>query len=397
MASITEHSTFSFEGVIPASKSSFNRAMIVQSYDPKINVIGKGKCDDIAKMRAAVMNLHHSETTFDCGEAGTVLRFMALRVSRETGGFLLTGKHRLFKRPQTELAKLFSQLGVHYHLQDRGMKVDSQGWKIPETPIKVGGSESSQFLSGLLLNCWNLPSEIKIELPTGLVSEDYFKLTLEILKDFGMQWSKEGNLLRIPPHQKPKVLTYHVESDVSSAFAVAALAAVAGQALIRKFPFQSKQPDVVFLSLLKDMGVPCEQRGDDLWVGQAKALWAQPINLQNSPDLFPVMSALAAMAMGESNFFGAPHLKFKESNRIEEVVTFLRRLGVEATEKDDGAIVVGTRNRNSNDLFFDTKDDHRLVMMAAVLKAGGFHIKIQNPEIVAKSFPEFLDIAEGYL
>lgn len=394
---MSEQLGFSFEGVIPASKSSFNRAKIVQSYEPKIKVVGDGLCDDITKMREAVIHLNHNESTFDCGEAGTVLRFLALRVSRDVGSFLLIGKPRLFKRPQTELAKIFSQLKVQYQMQERGMKIDSQGWKIPEKPLKVSGTESSQFLSGLLLNGWNLPEDLKIELPPDLVSEDYFRLTLDILKQFGMEWRLEGGLITIFARQKPSVLNFNVESDVSSTFAVAALAAVAGKALIQKFPFESKQPDIVFLEVLKKMGVPCERRDDSLWIEKSEAINPVDLNIQNCPDLFPVMSALAAIANGETKLFGAPHLKFKESNRIEEVVTFLRRLGVDAEEKDDGAVVRGTSHRNNNELFLDTKDDHRLVMMAAVLKAAGFKIKIQNPEIVAKSFPEFLEIAKGYL
>ena len=230
-----------------------------------------------------------------------------------------------------------------------------------------------------------------------MVSEEYFKLTLDILSQFEMVWHQSGSILRIPSGQKPKIMPFAVESDVSSSFAVAALAAVAGEALILQFPFQSKQPDIVFLEYLKEMRVPLEKRGDSLWVGKAPSLWAIPVNMQNCPDLFPVFSALAAMAYGETVLSGAPHLRYKESNRIEEVVTLLRRLGVEAEEREDGAVIQGTRHRNNNELFLDTKDDHRLVMMAAVLKAGGFKIKIQNPEIVGKSFPEFLDIAKGYL
>ncbi|MEY4617554.1 MAG: hypothetical protein RJB66_2514 [Pseudomonadota bacterium] len=397
MAIMSEESKFTFEGAIPVSKSSYNRAKIIQSFEPKIKVVGEGLCDDIVKMREAINHLSHNELSFDCGEAGTVLRFLAMRVSREAGEFLLIGKPRLFKRPQTELAKIFSQLGINYQMQERGMKIISQGWKLPNKPLKISGSESSQFLSGMLLNCWNLSEDISIELPAEMVSEDYFRLTLDTLKEFGMQWLIEDGLIKVFKNQKPNAITYLVESDVSSTFAVAALAAVSGQALIKQFPFGSKQPDIVFLDVLKRMGVHFEKKEDALWVEQAEQLKAIDLNILNCPDLFPVLSALAATAEGETKLFGAPHLKFKESNRIEEVVTLLRRLGVDAEEQEDGALIRGSKYRNTNELFLDTKDDHRLVMMATVLKAVGFKIKIQNPEIVGKSFPEFLEIAKGIL
>ncbi len=389
--------TFSFEGVIPSSKSTFNRALIIQSYEPKIIVTGDGKCDDIAKMRSAVMNLNRQETVFDCGEAGTVLRFLALRVSRNSGNFLLTGKPRLFKRPQTELLQIFSQLQVKYLMEDRGLRIESKGWKIPLKPLKVSARESSQFLSGIFLNCWELPQEIQIEIPTEIVSGAYFQLTQEILKDFGMIWSQEGDVFIIPPHQKPRVQSYRVESDISSVFAVAALASVAGSALIKQFPFQSKQPDIAFFNILKSMGANLEKRGEDLWVEQSKRLRARDIDLNNCPDLFPVLSALSVVAEGVTVLYGAPQLMHKESNRIDEVVTLLQRLGVHTEARDDGAVIHGQAPTNNNEVLLDAKDDHRLVMMGAVLKAAGFNIRIENSESTTKSFPEFLEIAKGYL
>lgn len=389
--------TFSFEGIIPSSKSTFNRALIIQSYEPQIIVSGDGKCDDIEKMRSAIMNLNRHESTFDCGEAGTVLRFLALRISRNSGNFLLTGKPRLFKRPQTELLQIFSQFQVKYLMEDRGLRIESKGWKIPSKPLRVSARESSQFLSGIFLNCWNLPQEIEIEIPTEIVSGAYFQLTQEILKEFGMEWHQNGNVFVVPPDQKPKVQNYRVESDLSSTFAVVALALVAGSALIKQFPFGSKQPDIAFVEILKSMGATLEQRLGDLWVEKATRLRAQDINLINAPDLFPVLSALSVSAEGVTVLHGAPQLKYKESNRIEEVVTLLQRLGVHAETREDGAVVYGQTARNTNEVLLDAKDDHRLVMMGAVLKATGFIIKIENSESTTKSFPEFLEIAKGYL
>lgn len=390
-------SPFVFEGIIPASKSSYNRAMIIKSFEPRITVVGEGQCDDIVKMRMAIIHLGHHESVFDCGQAGTVLRFLALRLSREQGTFLLTGWPRLFKRPQTELARLFAQLGINYQMVEKGMKIESQGWQIPDKPLKVSGRESSQFLSGLLLNAWKLPKEMQVEIPQDLVSADYFHLTMDIMKGFGFQWREENGLFIVPPHQVPMPLTFKVESDVSSAFAVAALATVRGRAKIKQFPFETGQPDIAFVDILNRMGGKIERCDEDLSVEKVTFLKGAEVNLNSCPDLFPVLCALAALAQGTTRLLGAPHLRFKESNRIQEVVTLLRRLGVNAEECEDGAIIEGTQDRNTGDVFLNTMDDHRLVMMAAVLKAGGFKIRIENAESVTKSFPEFLTIAKGYL
>lgn len=393
----TSNTPFIFDGIIPASKSTFNRALMIQSYEPKIKVSGDGLCDDIVKMRSAVLNLNRHEGVFDCGEAGAVLRFLSLRVSRESGSFLLTGRPRLFKRPQNELLQLFSQLQVRYQMEERGLRIESKGWKIPSKPLKVNARESSQFLSGVLLNSWNLPQPLVIEIPSEINSGAYFQLTLDILKDFGLEWIQEGSLFTIPELQKPKQLTYKVESDVSSAFAIAALAVVAGTASIRSFPFNSKQPDIAFIKILECMGAVIQRSDDCLIVGRTSKLKGNDFNLQNCPDLFPVLSALSVQAEGITRIYGAPQLKFKESNRIEEVVTLFNRLGILAEGRDDGVLIHGKTITHTNEVLLDAKDDHRLVMMGAVLKASGFNIKIENSESVSKSFPEFLAFAKDYL
>jgi 3-phosphoshikimate 1-carboxyvinyltransferase len=392
-----DNSSFTYEGVIPASKSAFNRALVIQSYEPKISVIGEGLCDDIAKMRTGLINLRRQEATLDCGEGGTVLRFLALRASRQAGSFLLTGKPRLFKRPQNELLQIFAQLQVRYQMEERGLRIDGRGWKIPSNPIRVNARESSQFLSGLLLNCWELSQEVKIVIGTDITSGAYFQLTQKMLQEFGMTWHQEGNVFVVPPMQRPKICTYQIESDVSSAFAVAALAVVAGKALIKQFPFESSQPDLEFLKIFKAMGVRYERRGDDLWVEKSTRLNPVQVNLSQCPDLFPVLSALCICPKGVSKLFGAPQLKYKESDRINEVVTLLQRLGVPVEAHNDGAILHPMTAVNINEVLLDAKDDHRLVMMGVVLKAIGFNIKIINSESIKKSFPEFVDVAKGFL
>jgi 3-phosphoshikimate 1-carboxyvinyltransferase len=387
---------FKYEGVIPSSKSSYNRALIIQSFNSKITVSGEAQCDDVLKMKAAVSGLNRGETQFDCGEAGTVLRFLALRVSREKGNFLLTGKPRLFRRPQQELLHIFSQLQVKAQLEEKGMRIESKGW-ITDHPVKVSAKDSSQFLSGIMLSVWRLEQDFHLEISQDRVSESYFQLTLEILKEFGLSWQQDERRIHIPAGQIPKQQSYRVESDLSSAFVVAALAAASGIARIKQFPFESRQPDLAFVELIKKMGVPCRREGDDLIIEKADRLNAINADLKESPDLFPVLSALASRARGKSHFYGAHHLKYKESDRIAEVVKVLFPMGVQVEAKDDGAVIEGLEKFRTDEVTLDAKEDHRLVMMGTVLKALGFPLRIQNSESVSKSFPEFLQIAKEFL
>ncbi|RYZ87290.1 MAG: 3-phosphoshikimate 1-carboxyvinyltransferase, partial [Proteobacteria bacterium] len=102
---------FSFAGTIPASKSLMNRALIAQSYFPKLQLQGESVCDDVVHLRESLRELHRANV-FDCGEGGTTLRFLAFRLSRIPGSYLLKARPSLLRRPQLEIKNILHQLGV---------------------------------------------------------------------------------------------------------------------------------------------------------------------------------------------------------------------------------------------------------------------------------------------
>jgi 3-phosphoshikimate 1-carboxyvinyltransferase len=106
------------------------------------------------------------------------------------------------------------------------------------------------------------------------------------------------------------------------------------------------------------------------------------------PDLVPTLAVLAAFATGETVITGVAHLRHKESDRLQAVATELAKMGIEARETEDGLIIRGGEPRGA---VIDTYNDHRIAMSFAVagLKAAG--VVINDPECVAKSFPEFWD------
>ncbi|MGE3388352.1 MAG: 3-phosphoshikimate 1-carboxyvinyltransferase, partial [Bdellovibrionales bacterium] len=122
-------SGFSFVGALPSSKSLFNRALLVQSFAPHLRLVGHSQADDVEAMRRALQQMK-SHLPIDCGSAGTVLRFMALRAAREPGRHHLYGSKRLFERPQQELNKILSQLGCEVELTEEHLKLRSWGWKM---------------------------------------------------------------------------------------------------------------------------------------------------------------------------------------------------------------------------------------------------------------------------
>ena len=399
-----------FRGPISASKSLFNRWLIIQSFSSKVTLTGRSNADDVRLMSAALEAFRAGRTEFDCGEAGTVLRFLAFRVSRAPGRFRLRGVGRLLSRPQAALVEVLAQLGVRAMVEGDALVIEGQGWQRPSAPITVDRSQSSQFLSGLLLNAWDLPFALPVQGTGVAVSDSYLKMTRKTVLAAGMKLSGAvGGGFEVLPNQHPRANQIVIEPDFSSLFAVAALAAVNGEAIIEgvsgELKTNSLQPDVLGLELLERMGASVEWPRPH-WKGPsvpvtvkgAPTLKAVQADLLEVPDLFPVLAALCARAHGVSELRNAPQLIHKESDRLSALEEWLRLLGVQV-ERIEGGLRIHGRVPNPKDSLvpLDPRGDHRLFMAATTLRAVGFPVEPLHPDVCSKSFPEYPEIARGLL
>lgn len=391
-------SAFRYEGVIPASKSHFNRALICASYADNVEYVGNSLCDDVVKMRQAFFSFGKKEF-YECGSAGTVLRFLAMRLSRVPGIHILKGTERLLSRPQDDLREILTQLGVKMESHSDRIVISSEsGWKPKDNTVKVNREKSSQFASGILLNAWNLDFPLSIQWDSPRVSEGYWQMTVQVVKEFGMDLVFSEEDVKVQPQSKIKINQYRVESDISSTFAIAAYAALNGEASFLQFPYHSLQPDKVFVDILEKMGVGIEKKANELRVFQkspgSSTLKGINWNLNECPDLFPVLATLCGFAKGSSCLHGAPHLIFKESNRIQKTAELLGHLGVSTKIFADGMEIHPPERlvMPKSEFEYDTDHDHRLAFAASLLASQKYPIKILHPEVVNKSFPEFWEI-----
>ena len=380
---------FLFQGEIPGSKSVFNRALIVQSFFPVMDLHGFAGCDDVRYMREGLKHIK-DRSRIDCGEGGTTFRFMALRASRQRGMHTLIGTPRLMARPQKGLLQLLNQLGVQAQIKKNELHIVSDGWKKPSGPIKVDTSESSQYASALILSSWVLDFDLEFELVGDKVSESYFTLTLEMLRKMGLRVRDTEKGYLIPKGQRLEKLSFEVEADMSSMFTMAAAGALAGASIIQNFPQETKQPDKVFVDIFKKMKIETKLEGRVLEVRKNPQMVGVDCNLFQSPDLFPVLAVVCSWAHGTSKLHGAPHLISKESNRIEKVADLLKLVGVQFETLPDGMIIHGNPSQTlRKGLVFNPDQDHRMVMAAALMNLKGHEIQIEHPEAINKSFPEF--------
>ena len=392
---------FYFSGELASSKSILNRALVIQSFQPTIKIIGESQADDVVFMRQALAQLNlERRTPIECGDAGTVLRFMALRAARVPGVHEINGSKRLFSRPQTELISILNQLGVDAELRENSLRIRSSGWRLSGDGLHISTQRSSQFASAVFLSAWGLPFQLPVSISKKIVSESYFRMTLQMVRDFGMRVCGQGPEFVIAAGQKiQRAEPYLCEPDLSSAFAVTALAVVAGRAEIQHFPTRSLQPDAIFVKLLSQMGGSLRYENDSLIVEQSDLVRGLTTNISNCPDLFPILGVLCALAGTPSRISGIGHLKFKESSRLERTRELIEWMGatVSTSDSPDGETVLiephQTRSTSGNIWVFDPDHDHRMAMAAEVARWAGFPIQVGDMRVVSKSFPEFALIA----
>ena len=381
----------SFKGTLPASKSMLNRLLITQSFFPELQIHGESRSEDVHHLKHALKDFHSGKTDFDCGEAGTVFRFLALRVSRKPGIYHLKGSARLLKRPQRELVAILAQLGVRSELSENDLKIESDGWTIPSDGIFIDQSQSSQFASAVFLSSWRLPKELYISSEAG-VSQDYLGLTLESLRQLGMQIDRTARGWKVAAQQVVHTSTALAECDLSSAAALACAGALAGRVEIENFPFQSLQPDARFIDFLKAMNVSVEKQDTNLVISQSENLRALQADFSECPDLVPIFSVLCAFANGVSVLSGATQLKHKESDRLEKSAELLRKAAVPVEIAGDALKISGLGDQfRSLSFVFDPDQDHRMAMAAGLMMTQGFSIELLTPSVVKKSYPEFWD------
>ena len=385
---------FYFLGKAPFSKSLLNRALIVKSWFPDFLIHGASQCEDISIMTKAISGLKNKKKLY-CGLSGTAFRFLTVRMSSEKGQFLFTADQTLLDRPLKEISVLLSQLSVSTEKTDQGFLISSQGWKVQGDCVHVPSQITSQYASALVLNSWNLKQDLYFSVSQKSVSYPYFQMTLDFVKNLGLIVQKNGREFFIPKGQNLQKWNYTPEQDKSCLFALACFAVFKGQSVFLEWEEKSLQPDHIFPKVLKEMGVKAELKSKQLSISKCEDLKPLNINLQDSPDLFPMLCVLCAKAQGPSELKGLSHLVFKESNRLNKMKELLELCGIQITIQEGKCSIQGKKIWPKTPPFlFDTAKDHRIVMAGELIASLNVPITVQGKKSVNKSFPEFYTLID---
>ena len=323
---------------------------------------------------------------------GTALRLLTAFCALGEGEFVIDGSPRLRQRPVKPLADALNNLGASATCTGVGAPVTINAGGLPGGETHIDCSVSSQFLSALLLAAPYAKSEVRVK-ASNLVSRPYVDITIALIRRFGIQLDAVSeNSFKISPQQTAGVADITIESDASSAaYFFAAAAICGGKARICNLNPGSLQADMLFISLLRQMGAQIGYGENHVEVSGAGRLTGIEADMSDFPDSVPLLAAIAPFGSFPTMIRNVPHLRHKESDRIQAIQQELERCGVKVESGPDWLQVYPSEVRGTS---VRSHNDHRIAMSMAVLglRAGG--VTIEGAECVAKSFPEFFDYLE---
>lgn len=381
-----QNSILKGELTLPPSKSAAHRALVCSF------LAGGGKVEpiiesnDMKAMERAVSALRNNDSVVDCIESGNTLRFMIPVAAALGKNVTFTGSGRLPERPIGDYLRL---------LPEHGVECISNG-KLPLTingqltcgRYEIAGNISSQYITGLLLALPLLNGNSEIVLTTKLESKPYVDMTIGVMRDFGVYIEEKKHGYFVKGNQKYNKRDYFVESDWSQAAFFLAAGAICGDVLLKGLDINSTQGDKEIVNVLNRFGADIEINEKGIR-SRKSVLKGTEIDVTDIPDTVPAVAVAAAFAEGKTVISGAERLRYKESDRIESVVSNLKRLGVRVEETPDGMIITGSPVKGAELLGYN---DHRIVMafsIAALCAEGD--TSITQAESINKTYPSFFE------
>ena len=389
----------------PPSKSHTHRAIIMSALSegrcevssPLISFDTRATMDAVRAMGAVVTeregsvtveceSIHAPDRTIDVMNSGTTMRLMTGISSLFSEKVVLTGDSSIQKRPMGPLLDSLSAAGVECSSNGGKPPVEVRG-PITGSELVIDGGVSSQFVSSLIMSSplTGRPTDVRI---TGhLVSKPYIDITISMMGKFGVEVTEEGNVFHAEPqHYRPT--DYRVPADFSSSAFPLVAGGIAGRVTARGMDMSDPQGDRKIIDVLKEAGCDVEVSGDEVTCSNTGRLKGAEIDMGDIPDLFPVVAVLLSTAKGRSRLYGAPHLRFKESDRIALTENMLRTLGADIRGTEDGCVIEGVERLHGGRI--EHNGDHRMMMAAAVasLVSDG-PVSMENDACWNVSYPGF--------
>ncbi|MER7447875.1 3-phosphoshikimate 1-carboxyvinyltransferase [Microbacterium sp. NPDC097977] len=407
---------------IPGSKSLTNRELIIAAIaDGPGRLTGPLHSDDSRRMiealRALGVGIEEVEgagefgpdlvvtpgklvggATVDCGQAGTVMRFIAPLAGLAHEDVHLTAHETALHRPMG---------GLISALRDLGVDIDDEGtWALPFTirghghirggRVEIDASASSQFVSGLLLAAPRFDVGLHL-VHTGehLPSLPHIDMTIEALSRRGVRIERPATGEWLVEAGVPRAKEIAIEPDLSNAAPFLAAALVTGGSVsVTGWPVHSTQPGALLPEILQALGAHVHRHSGTLTVKAGTEIRGLDLDLSAASELTPTLVGLAAFATGPTTFRGIGHIRLHETDRIAALIGNIRALGGEAEELPDGLRIIPRTLRGGA---WAAHHDHRMATTGALIGLRVPGVQVDDIGTTAKTLPEFTLLWERML
>jgi 3-phosphoshikimate 1-carboxyvinyltransferase len=407
---------------LPGSKSISNRTLLLAALSRgDTEVLNLLDADDVDRMLDALRTLGvrverrgtlREFAVYGCagtipvkranlflGNAGTAFRPLTAALALCGGHYQLSGVARMHERPIGDLVDALRELGADVrYLGNEGfppLAIGPGELRFGDS-VAIRGETSSQFLTALLMALPLGHREIAVDIIDELISQPYVEMTLNLMARFGVAVEREGwRRLLVPAtrgYTSPGRVA--VEGDASSAsYFLAAGAIGGGPVRVEGVGRDSIQGDVRVADTLSAMGAVVTHGADWIEVRGEKPLRAIDADFNRMPDAAMTAAIAALFADGTSTLRNIGSWRVKETDRIAAMATELSKLGAEVDTGTDWLSI--TPPATLSPATIDTYDDHRMAMCFSLAALGGIPVRINDPECVRKTFPEYFATFRG--
>ena len=326
------------------------------------------------------------------------MRFLTAYFAMQPGRTVtITGTERMCNRPIALLVDALHQCGASIEYVDKEgyppLKI--HGCRLTGGDITLPASVSSQYVSALLMTAPLMEHGLKLTLTDGIVSLPYIKMTLGLMKEWGVDSDFTDNVITVEPqHYTP--VDFKVEADWSAAsywYEIEALSS--GDLSLRGLSRNSLQGDSHVADFFTGLGVNSEWDDDVMELMPSPDLTPRiTLDMSEQPDLAQTVVVTCAMLGLPFHITGLSTLKIKETDRLTALRDELRKLSFVIDIVDDNALEwEGARCPvdTSRPVVIDTYQDHRMAMAFAPVALYIPGLIIRNADVVTKSYPEYWD------
>lgn len=385
---------------LPSSKSISNRLLIIDFVRSGKVVYrdGLSESDDTKVLCNILKQLEIGEQShFEVGNNGAICRFLIPLLATTSGTFVLDGDKRMRERPIKEIVDAMNFMGadISYINGDECLPIRINGnEEIESSYVELDCSRSSQFLSALILVSTRFRNGLKIKIKGEIVSTSYLMMTVNLMREFGVNVIVDDGFVCIKRGQHYKRgLGYKVEKDWSSAsywYLIAGLLPIGSSITLCGLKTNGLQGDEKIEEIAQSWGIKSERIDKGIVVyNDGKVDEILRCDCSMFPDIVPTIATACSVMNVKAELKGVEVLKYKESDRLEALITELSKINSRLVYCDN--ILRITPDFRATNNSFNGYLDHRLVMSFVPLVIRFGDIFIENTSIIDKSYPLFFE------